>query len=41
MSHLTQSQFNAARIRTEEIIKNIRSRIEKLNSCYISYNYMI
>lgn len=31
MSHLTQSQFNAARIRAEEIIKNIRDRIENLN----------
>jgi hypothetical protein len=31
MSHLDQAQFNAARIRAEELIKNVRSRIEKLN----------
>lgn len=31
MSHLNQAQFNAARIRAEEVIKNVRSRIEKLN----------
>lgn len=31
MSHLTQAQFNAARIRAEEVIKNVCSRIEKLN----------
>lgn len=31
MSHLNQAQFNAARIQAEEIVKNVQSRIEKLN----------
>jgi len=31
MSHLNQAQFNAARIQAEEIVKNVLSRIEKLN----------
>lgn len=31
MSHLNEAQFNAARIQAEEIVKNVRSRIDKLN----------
>jgi hypothetical protein len=31
MSHLNQAQFNAARIQAEEIVKNVRSRIDNLN----------
>lgn len=31
MSHLNQAQFNAARVQAEEIVKNVQSRIEKLN----------
>lgn len=31
MSHLNQAQFNAVRIQAEEIVKNVLSRIEKLN----------